>query len=207
MSSRENPSPQPCRCGDVSTVPPARSHPSSPRRTMKYTPLHTSGGRKEQVPATGTEEVEQETGGGDMTYNDGQGFSSDASENRERARDPATFRSALLHRPADAHRARHRDTTWAWGLTVLRMMRARTQMPVASGRYRTSVNRRSRLLRPRRRHWVNRLVSDRGAITAEYAITTMAAVAFAGLLVLIMRSPEVRNMLLGLIRAALRVPA
>lgn len=143
-----------------------------------------------------------------MTYNDGQGFSSDASENRERARDPATFRSALLHRPADANRARHRDTTWAWGLRVLRMMRARTQMPVASGRYRTSVNWLSRSLRPpRRRHWMNRLVSDRGAITAEYAITTMAAVAFAGLLVLIMRSPEVRNMLLGLIRAALRVPA
>lgn len=52
-----------------------------------------------------------------------------------------------------------------------------------------------------------RLRDDDGAITAEYAITTMAAVAFAGLLVLIMKSPEVRNLLLGLIRAALRIPS
>lgn len=143
-----------------------------------------------------------------MTYNDGQGFSSDASENREKARDSAAFRAAILHRSADAIRAQHRVSASARALSVLRVMQAWTQMPVASGRYRTSVNRIFRSLRPpRRRHWVNRLVSDRGAITAEYAITTMAAVAFAGLLVLIMRSPEVRNMLLGLIRAALRVPA
>jgi len=46
-------------------------------------------------------------------------------------------------------------------------------------------------------------LEETGAATAEYAIATMAAVAFAGLLVVIMRSEEVRQILLGLIRDAL----
>jgi hypothetical protein len=45
--------------------------------------------------------------------------------------------------------------------------------------------------------------SESGSATAEYAIATMAAVAFAGLLVVIMRSEEVKQILLGLIRDAL----
>ncbi len=45
--------------------------------------------------------------------------------------------------------------------------------------------------------------SEAGAATAEYAIATMAAVAFAGLLVVIMRSPEVKEILLGLVKTAL----
>ncbi len=48
-----------------------------------------------------------------------------------------------------------------------------------------------------------KLCSDDGAATAEYAIATMAAVAFAGLLVVIMRSPEVKAILLGLVKTAL----
>jgi hypothetical protein len=52
---------------------------------------------------------------------------------------------------------------------------------------------------------VARLKSDRGAITAEYAIATMAAVAFAGLLVLIMRSDEVRAILFNLVSSALSI--
>lgn len=44
---------------------------------------------------------------------------------------------------------------------------------------------------------------DRGAATAEYAIATMAAVGFAGLLVVIMRSDEVKEILLDLVRSAL----
>jgi len=47
------------------------------------------------------------------------------------------------------------------------------------------------------------LMSEDGAATAEYAIATMAAVAFAGLLVVIMRSPEVKDILLGLVKTAL----
>jgi hypothetical protein len=46
---------------------------------------------------------------------------------------------------------------------------------------------------------------DEGAATAEYAIATMAAVAFAGLLVAIMRSDEVRGILEDLVRRALTV--
>ncbi|WP_203582028.1 DUF4244 domain-containing protein [Microbacterium hibisci] len=46
---------------------------------------------------------------------------------------------------------------------------------------------------------------DTGAATAEYAIATMAAVAFAGLLVVIMRSDEVRGILTELVRRALTV--
>lgn len=49
------------------------------------------------------------------------------------------------------------------------------------------------------------LGDETGAATAEYAIATMAAVAFAGLLVVIMRSDEVRGILTDLIRRALTV--
>jgi Flp pilus assembly pilin Flp len=46
-------------------------------------------------------------------------------------------------------------------------------------------------------------VDDKGAATAEYAIATMAAVGFAGLLVVIMRSDEVRTILFDLVKSAL----
>lgn len=44
---------------------------------------------------------------------------------------------------------------------------------------------------------------ETGAATAEYAIATMAAVGFAGLLVVIMRSEEVRIILFDLVKSAL----
>lgn len=47
------------------------------------------------------------------------------------------------------------------------------------------------------------LEDETGAATAEYAIATMAAVGFAGLLVVIMRSDEVRQILTDLVRSAL----
>lgn len=46
-------------------------------------------------------------------------------------------------------------------------------------------------------------VAERGTTTAEYAIVTMAAVGFAGLLATILRSGEVRELLLGLVHRAL----
>jgi len=46
---------------------------------------------------------------------------------------------------------------------------------------------------------------ETGAATAEYAVATMAAVAFAGLLVVVMRSDEVRGILTDLVRRALTV--
>ncbi|WP_374049308.1 DUF4244 domain-containing protein [Sinomonas sp. ASV486] len=51
-----------------------------------------------------------------------------------------------------------------------------------------------------------RAAGQHGMATAEYAIATLGAVAFAGLLVVIMRSDEVRGFLLGIIRAALALP-
>ena len=49
----------------------------------------------------------------------------------------------------------------------------------------------------------NWFTDETGAATAEYAIATMAAVGFAGLLVIIMRSEEVKEILLDLVRSAL----
>ena len=47
--------------------------------------------------------------------------------------------------------------------------------------------------------------ADAGMATAEYAIVTVAAAGFAGLLVLILRSDEVRQLLFGIVRGALSV--
>jgi hypothetical protein len=58
---------------------------------------------------------------------------------------------------------------------------------------------RTRLLR----RLAARAARDEGAATAEYAITIMAAVGFAGLLVVIMRSAEVQQILTDLVRNAL----
>ena len=44
---------------------------------------------------------------------------------------------------------------------------------------------------------------DAGMATAEYAMVTLAAVGFAGLLALVLRSDEVRGMLTGLVHRAL----
>jgi len=49
------------------------------------------------------------------------------------------------------------------------------------------------------------VVAERGAATAEYAVATMAAVGFAGLLVVILRGDEVRGILTDLVRNALTV--
>ncbi|MDQ0118306.1 hypothetical protein J2T22_001483 [Pseudarthrobacter defluvii] len=58
----------------------------------------------------------------------------------------------------------------------------------------------------RMRRSVGLLGSEAGMATAEYAIATLAAVGFAGLLVFILRSDEVRGFLLNLIRTALALP-
>jgi hypothetical protein len=44
-----------------------------------------------------------------------------------------------------------------------------------------------------------------GTATAEYAIATLAACGFAGLLLVILRSGEVQGLLLGIIRRALSI--
>jgi Flp pilus assembly pilin Flp len=47
------------------------------------------------------------------------------------------------------------------------------------------------------------MLNEDGATTAEYVIITLAAVGFAGLLLSILRSDEVRTMLLEIIRGAI----
>ena len=49
------------------------------------------------------------------------------------------------------------------------------------------------------------MADESGAATAEYAITIMAAVGFAGLLVVILKSGEVQAILTDLVRSALSV--
>lgn len=65
-----------------------------------------------------------------------------------------------------------------------------------------------------RRPWAPRLrtidrgrqaLREAGMATAEYAIATLAAVGFAGLLLVILRSGEVRALLMGLVKRALSV--
>lgn len=51
---------------------------------------------------------------------------------------------------------------------------------------------------------VARLRDDTGAATAEYAVVIMAAVGFAGLLVVILKSGEVQSLLTGIVRDALQ---
>jgi len=44
---------------------------------------------------------------------------------------------------------------------------------------------------------------ESGLATAEYAIATVAAAGFAGLLIVVLKSGEVRELLLGIVRSAL----
>lgn len=62
---------------------------------------------------------------------------------------------------------------------------------------------RARLSAGVRRRLARRTLDDRGSATAEYAVVILAAVAFAGVLVAVMRSGEVQSMLTELVRGAL----
>lgn len=62
---------------------------------------------------------------------------------------------------------------------------------------------RHRRPRPLVARWRSGLRDDRGSATAEYAVVILAAVAFAGVLVAVMRSGEVQTLLTDLVRGAL----
>lgn len=53
------------------------------------------------------------------------------------------------------------------------------------------------------RETMDQLEDEQGSTTAEFAMVTLAAVAFAGLLISILSSGDVRGMLMGLITKAL----
>jgi Protein of unknown function (DUF4244) len=60
------------------------------------------------------------------------------------------------------------------------------------------------VMTPRRRRWASpRRARELGMATAEYAVVTLAACGFAGLLVAILHSDMVRSMLLAIIKRAL----
>ena len=69
----------------------------------------------------------------------------------------------------------------------------------------TPDRRRSGVTRARQEHRRAplRVADDRGSATAEYAVVILAAVAFAGVLVAVMRSGEVQQILTDLVRGAL----
>ena len=52
---------------------------------------------------------------------------------------------------------------------------------------------------------IERIRDERGASTAEYAVTVMAAVGFAGTLLVLLRGDEVRGILADLVKRALTV--
>lgn len=56
-----------------------------------------------------------------------------------------------------------------------------------------------------RRRWtlVREAGDEAGLATAEYAIATVAAAGFAGLLIVILKSGAVKDMLLGIVQSAL----
>jgi len=53
------------------------------------------------------------------------------------------------------------------------------------------------------REIMDQLSDEQGSTTAEFSMVTLAAVAFAGLLISILSSGDVRGMLMGLITKAL----
>lgn len=55
----------------------------------------------------------------------------------------------------------------------------------------------------RRVRTTSRLPADAGMATAEYAIATLAAVGFAGVLIVVLKGNEVKGLLSGIVRQAL----
>jgi hypothetical protein len=105
------------------------------------------------------------------------------------------------------HRFIHRTRFIWWGTPDLRRLamrcrerpagraspkRWRSQMQILS-MVRSKITRRFQMGR------------DRGMSTAEYAVGTVAAAGFAGLLFKLVTSPEVRQLLLGIIKKALQL--
>ncbi len=100
---------------------------------------------------------------------------------------PATARPASRERHSRGHHGGHAGGGNSWPANVVELNPGVNSPRSLQGRVRL-------------------LGSEAGMATAEYAIATLAAVGFAGLLVFILRSEEVRGFLLTLIRTALALP-
>lgn len=56
------------------------------------------------------------------------------------------------------------------------------------------------------RYFINRRAAERGMTTAEYAVGTVAACGFAGLLFTILTSSQVQGMVTDIVERALQLP-
>ncbi|MFF1832224.1 DUF4244 domain-containing protein [Paenarthrobacter sp. NPDC058040] len=114
----------------------------------------------------------------------------DAEESREPENPPDYVKGITVNSPTSTLTGRHAQQADSHGLTAPGTKPDRNEQD------------RKDKLRLR-----NRLVEgEAGMATAEYAIATLAAVGLAGLLVVLLRSDEVRGFLLNLIRTALSLP-
>ncbi|PZE26478.1 MULTISPECIES: DUF4244 domain-containing protein [unclassified Curtobacterium] len=76
-------------------------------------------------------------------------------------------------------------------------------MVVDGGRTRRDARRARARRTTRWGRWWSRAAGERGSATAEYAVVVLAAVAFAGVLVAVVRSGAVQSLLSGIISDAL----
>jgi len=122
-------------------------------------------------------------------------------------RAPARDASPLAGRPPGHGPARVLPTARVLRTAAYRAVH-RVDLRAAAHRARTAVLEAARLLVAAQstRRWTGRRTMprrDAGMATAEYAVVTVAAVGFAGLLVVLLRSSEVHDLLAGIIRKAL----
>lgn len=78
-----------------------------------------------------------------------------------------------------------------------------TPLPAQGGPVTSRATRRTAPRSARRARTARSLVDEEGATTAEYAITVLAACGFAAVLVVLLRSGEVRTLLMNIITSAL----
>ncbi|BDZ41499.1 hypothetical protein GCM10025865_07980 [Paraoerskovia sediminicola] len=81
----------------------------------------------------------------------------------------------------------------------------RQSIPPAAGPVTRPVAGSALAVRPARRIDRVRATGDAGLATAEYAVATVAAVGFAGLLIAVLKSGTVSELLMGIVRGALSV--
>lgn len=99
--------------------------------------------------------------------------------------------------PRDGHAARGRA---ARGPSVDRVVERSVEGPVEGPVERSVEGGRAEAVEEA---LLRRRAREAGMATAEYAIATLAAVGFAGLLIGVLRSDEVRGLLAGIVRQAL----
>ncbi|WP_442003605.1 DUF4244 domain-containing protein [Paenarthrobacter sp. RAF54_2] len=131
------------------------------------------------------------------------------------------FNRAEAHAPAAIQQLDNQRVGTAWTSKLSNYLRSRTpsgirrqasskpsspkQAPPRQGTFSQTTLRRTPLRQTSLRR-TPLMGSEGGMATAEYAIATLAAVGLAGLLVVILRSEEVRGFLLNLVRTALSLP-